>query len=95
VAPILMASRPKWLDCSRAGKTAVSSCSICSVENPWSVVFHEYAHRLMDGNLTVRTDPWFEEGFAEFFRVLKWTTKKPASARFRTRLIKYCSSLEW
>lgn len=38
-----------------------------SVESPWSVVFHEYAHRLMDGNLTFRTDPWFEEGFAEYF----------------------------
>jgi tetratricopeptide (TPR) repeat protein len=38
-----------------------------SVENPWSVVFHEYAHRLMDGNLSVHTDPWFEEGFAEYF----------------------------
>jgi len=38
-----------------------------SVESPWSVVFHEYAHRLMDGNLSFRTDPWFEEGFAEYF----------------------------
>jgi hypothetical protein len=38
-----------------------------SVENPWSVVFHEYAHRLMDGNLAIRSDPWFEEGFAEYF----------------------------
>jgi Flp pilus assembly protein TadD len=38
-----------------------------SVDNPWSVVFHEYAHQLMDGNLSVRTDPWFEEGFAEYF----------------------------
>jgi tetratricopeptide (TPR) repeat protein len=38
-----------------------------SVENPWSVVFHEYAHQLMNGNLSVRMDPWFEEGFAEYF----------------------------
>jgi len=38
-----------------------------SVDNPWSVVFHEYAHRLLDGNLSFRTDPWFEEGFAEYF----------------------------
>jgi tetratricopeptide (TPR) repeat protein len=38
-----------------------------SVENPWTVVFHEYAHRLMDGNLNIHTDPWFEEGFAEYF----------------------------
>jgi len=38
-----------------------------SVDNPWSVVFHEYAHQLMDGNMSMRTDPWFEEGFAEYF----------------------------
>jgi len=38
-----------------------------SVENPWAVVFHEYAHQLMDGNLAMQMDPWFEEGFAEFF----------------------------
>ena len=38
-----------------------------SVENPWSVVFHEYAHQLMNGVLTARVDSWFEEGFAEYF----------------------------
>jgi tetratricopeptide (TPR) repeat protein len=38
-----------------------------SVENPWQVVFHEYAHQLMNGNLQTRVDPWFEEGFAEYF----------------------------
>jgi tetratricopeptide (TPR) repeat protein len=38
-----------------------------SVENPWTVVFHEYAHQLMNGVLTARVDPWFEEGFAEYF----------------------------
>jgi len=38
-----------------------------SVDNPWSVVFHEYAHQLMSGVLTARVDPWFEEGFAEYF----------------------------
>jgi tetratricopeptide (TPR) repeat protein len=37
------------------------------VENPWTVVFHEYAHQLMNGNLSVQMDPWFEEGFAEYF----------------------------
>ena len=39
-----------------------------SVENPWQVVFHEYAHQLMDGTLETQLDPWFEEGFAEYFR---------------------------
>src|SRR3984893_15034759 len=38
-----------------------------SVENHWAVVFHEYAHELMNGNLHTATAPWFEEGFAEYF----------------------------
>ena len=38
-----------------------------SQENPWTVVFHEYAHQLMNGNMQVQLDPWFEEGFAEYF----------------------------
>ncbi|HST11935.1 MAG TPA: tetratricopeptide repeat protein [Terriglobales bacterium] len=47
-----------------------------SVENPWSVVFHEYAHRLMDGNISIHTDPWFEEGFAEFFSSIEVDNKE-------------------
>ena len=39
-----------------------------SLENPWQVVFHEYAHQLMNGTLPLPLDPWFEEGFAEYFR---------------------------
>ncbi|HVR23395.1 MAG TPA: hypothetical protein VMU26_08730, partial [Candidatus Polarisedimenticolia bacterium] len=38
-----------------------------AVENPWTVVFHEYAHQLMNGNLQGEFDPWFQEGFAEYF----------------------------
>jgi tetratricopeptide (TPR) repeat protein len=38
-----------------------------STENPWVVTFHEYAHQLMNGVLTAKVDPWFEEGFAEYF----------------------------
>src|ERR1035438_2449812 len=38
-----------------------------SVENPWTVVFHEYAHQLMNAMMTDSIDPWFEEGFAEYF----------------------------
>jgi tetratricopeptide (TPR) repeat protein len=38
-----------------------------SVENPWVVVFHEYAHQLMNGTISEQLDPWFEEGFAEYF----------------------------
>ncbi len=38
-----------------------------SVEDPWTVVFHEYAHQLMNGNVKGDTQAWFEEGFAEYF----------------------------
>jgi tetratricopeptide (TPR) repeat protein len=38
-----------------------------SVENPWVVVFHEYAHQLMNGNSQTEFAPWFEEGFAVYF----------------------------
>jgi tetratricopeptide (TPR) repeat protein len=47
-----------------------------SVENPWTVVFHEYAHQLMDGNLVAQTDPWFEEGFAEYFSSIEVDNKE-------------------
>jgi tetratricopeptide (TPR) repeat protein len=39
-----------------------------SLENPWQAVFHEYAHQLMNGTLSMQLDAWFEEGFAEYFR---------------------------
>ncbi len=38
-----------------------------SVDNPWRVVFHEYAHQLLNGNMEGALAPWFEEGFAEYF----------------------------
>src|SRR6202140_4373387 len=41
-----------------------------SLEKPWQVVFHEYAHQLMNGTLSMQLDPWFEEGFAEYFRAI-------------------------
>ncbi len=47
-----------------------------SVENPWSVVFHEYAHQLMNGVLTARVDSWFEEGFAEYFSSIEVDSKE-------------------
>jgi len=46
-----------------------------SVEDPWHVVFHEYAHQLMNGNIPVRMQPWFEEGFAEYFSTVEATGK--------------------
>jgi len=47
-----------------------------SVENPWQVVFHEYAHQLMNGILTQQLDPWFEEGFAEYFSTIEVDNKE-------------------
>ena len=47
-----------------------------STESPWSVVFHEYAHQLMNGVLTARVDPWFEEGFAEYFSSIEVDSKE-------------------
>src|SRR5260370_18968292 len=47
-----------------------------SMENPWSVVFHEYAHELMNGNLQGEVDPWFQEGFAEYFSSIEVDSKQ-------------------
>ncbi len=47
-----------------------------SVENPWEVVFHEYAHQLMNGTLPGGTDPWFEEGFAVYFSSIEVDSKE-------------------
>jgi tetratricopeptide (TPR) repeat protein len=47
-----------------------------SVENPWAVVFHEYAHQLMNGNLQGEFAPWFEEGFAEYFSSIEVDSKE-------------------
>jgi tetratricopeptide (TPR) repeat protein len=47
-----------------------------STENPWVVVFHEYAHQLMNGVLAAPVDPWFEEGFAEFFSSIEVDAKE-------------------
>src|SRR5262249_41723644 len=42
-----------------------------SVDDPWTVVFHEYAHQLLNGNITGQTQPWFDEGFAEYFSTIE------------------------
>lgn len=42
-----------------------------SAEDPWTVVFHEYAHELMNGNIKGETQPWFEEGYAEYFSTVQ------------------------
>lgn len=47
-----------------------------SVEDPYSVVFHEYAHQLLNAMLTRPMDLWFEEGFAEFFSSIQIKDKE-------------------
>jgi len=41
-----------------------------SVEDPYQVVFHEYAHLLLNGNYPP-TPVWFDEGFAQYFSTVK------------------------
>jgi Flp pilus assembly protein TadD len=38
-------------------------------------VFHEYAHLLLDGNYP-RTQPWFDEGFAEYYSTIEVRNKE-------------------
>jgi tetratricopeptide (TPR) repeat protein len=52
-----------------------------SVENPWTVVFHEYAHQLMNGMLQKQLPPWFEEGFAEYFSSIEVDNKEARVGR--------------
>jgi Tfp pilus assembly protein PilF len=47
-----------------------------SVDNPYQVVFHEYAHQLLNGNMKEQVDPWFDEGFAEYFRSIEVDSKQ-------------------
>jgi tetratricopeptide (TPR) repeat protein len=47
-----------------------------SVPDPYPVVFHEYAHQLMNGNMHGEMDPWFEEGFAEYFASIEVDNKQ-------------------
>jgi tetratricopeptide (TPR) repeat protein len=49
-----------------------------SVDDPWEVVFHEYAHQLLKGYIPGRLPPWFEEGFAEYFSTIKVRGSKAA-----------------
>src|SRR5437868_6249067 len=48
-----------------------------SSEDPYEVVFHEYAHMLLNANYP-RTQVWFDEGFAEYFSATQITNKEVA-----------------
>lgn len=41
----------------------------------WAVVFHEYAHMLLNTNYP-HTRPWFDEGFAEYYSTIEITKKE-------------------
>ena len=47
-----------------------------SADDPWQVVFHEYAHQLLNGNTSAQVQPWFDEGFAEYFSTIRVTGKE-------------------
>ena len=76
VAPIFNGKPTEMAGLFQGGEDRSFIMLDMSVDNPWSVVFHEYAHQLMDGNLTFRTDPWFEEGFAEYFSSIEVDNKE-------------------
>jgi tetratricopeptide (TPR) repeat protein len=67
VAPIFNGKPTEMAGLFQGGQDRSFIMLDMSVENPWTVVFHEYAHQLMNGNLSFRIDPWFAEGFAEYF----------------------------
>lgn len=41
----------------------------------WAVVFHEYAHMLLNTNYPP-AQPWFDEGFAEYFSTIEVSKKE-------------------
>jgi tetratricopeptide (TPR) repeat protein len=43
--------------------------------DPWHVLFHEYAHELLNANTNASVQTWFEEGFAEYFSTLETNAK--------------------
>jgi tetratricopeptide (TPR) repeat protein len=47
-----------------------------SAVDPWQVVFHEYAHQLLNGNTSAQVQPWFDEGFAEYFSTIRVSGKE-------------------
>ena len=46
-----------------------------SANEGFRIVFHEYAHLLLNGNYP-RTQPWFDEGFAEYYSTIEVRNKE-------------------
>jgi tetratricopeptide (TPR) repeat protein len=66
-----------------------------SAEDPWTTVFHEYAHRLMDGNLSFHVDPWFEEGFAEYFSSIEVDDKQARVGKIPEQTYRILQQMGW
>ncbi len=66
-----------------------------SAEDPWTTVFHEYAHRLMDGNLSFHVDPWFEEGFAEYFSSIEVDDKQARVGKIPEQTYRILQQTGW
>lgn len=67
VAPLFHGKPTKLAGLFQGGSDRSFIMLDMSVEDPWTTVFHEYAHQLLNGNMQSQFDPWFEEGFAEYF----------------------------
>jgi tetratricopeptide (TPR) repeat protein len=76
VAPLFNGKPTQVAGLFQGGEDRSSITLDMSVENPWVVVFHEYAHQLMNGNLPGDFAPWFEEGFAEYFSSIEVDSKE-------------------
>ncbi len=66
-----------------------------SVEDPWSVVFHEYGHQLMNGNIPIELDPWFEEGFAEYFSTIEVDSKQARVGKIPKETYEILRQMGW
>ncbi|MFL6300888.1 MAG: hypothetical protein ACJ71N_09815 [Terriglobales bacterium] len=65
-----------------------------SSENPYAAVFHDYAHMLLDANYP-RTQPWFDEGFAEYFSAAQLTNKEIAIGAAHEGYAQLLTSAQW
>ena len=81
VAPLFRGKPTKVAGLFQGGSDRSFIMLDMSVENPWTTVFHEYAHQLMNGNLQLESDPWFDEGFAEYFSSIEVDGKEAQIGR--------------
>jgi tetratricopeptide (TPR) repeat protein len=66
-----------------------------SAENPWQVVFHEYGHQLMNGNISTPMAPWFEEGFAEYFSSIEMDSKEARVGKIPEDTYRVLQNTSW